>query len=99
MVIDRMQILHLRDVAMATPFCLSMGYNFSCMIARDTLFDSKGRQNFLRTDIKNLSMQKLRLAAVYRRAKFRDDKTTFTNIKADIFKTPLPPIDSSQKPY
>jgi len=33
----------------------------------------------------------LRLAAVYRRAKFRDDTTTFTNIKADIFKTPLPP--------
>jgi len=34
--------LHLRDVAMATPFCLSMGYNFGCMIARDTLFDSMG---------------------------------------------------------
>ena len=30
----------LRDVAMATPFCLSMGYNFGCMIASDTLFDS-----------------------------------------------------------
>ena len=30
----------LRDVAMATPFCLSMGYNgynFGCMIASDTL--------------------------------------------------------------
>jgi len=25
---------------MATPFCLSMGYNFGCMIASDTLFDS-----------------------------------------------------------
>ena len=40
MVVDKMQIadtLHLRDVAMATPFCLSMGYNFGCMIARDTL--------------------------------------------------------------
>ena len=34
--------LHLRDVAMATPFCLSMGYNFGCMIASDTLFDSRG---------------------------------------------------------
>jgi len=34
--------LHLRDVAMATPFCLSMGYNFSCMIASDMLFDSMG---------------------------------------------------------
>jgi len=25
-----------------TPFCLSMGYNFGCMIASDTLFDSRG---------------------------------------------------------
>jgi len=32
--------LHLRDVAMATTFWLSMGYNFGCMIASDTLFDS-----------------------------------------------------------
>ena len=30
------------DSAMATPFCLSMGYNFGCMIASDTLFDSLG---------------------------------------------------------
>jgi len=29
----------LRDVAMATTFWLSMGYNFSCMIASDSLFD------------------------------------------------------------
>ena len=48
MIVDRnrMQILpipaHLRDVAMATTFCLSMGYNFGCMIASDTLFDSRG---------------------------------------------------------
>jgi len=46
-VVDRMQILpipcmHLRDVAMATPFCLSMGYNFSCMMASDTMFDTRG---------------------------------------------------------
>ena len=34
--------LHLRDVAMATTFCLSMDYNFGCMIASDTLFDSRG---------------------------------------------------------
>jgi len=34
--------LHLRDVAMATPFCLSMGYNFGCMIASNMLFDSRG---------------------------------------------------------
>jgi len=38
----------LRDVAMATNFVtqlafwLSMGYNFGCMIASDTLFDSRG---------------------------------------------------------
>jgi len=31
----------LRDVAMATNFWLSMGYNFGCMIASDMLFDSK----------------------------------------------------------
>jgi len=38
-VVDRIQI---RDVATATPFCLSMGDNFSYMIASDTLFDSRG---------------------------------------------------------
>jgi len=27
---------------MASPFCLSMGYNFGCMIASDTLFASRG---------------------------------------------------------
>ena len=27
---------------MATTFCLSIDYNFSCMIASDTLFDSRG---------------------------------------------------------
>jgi len=32
----------LRDVAMATTFWLSMGYNFGCMIANDTRFDSRG---------------------------------------------------------
>jgi len=31
----------LRDVAMATNFWLSMGYYFGCMIASDTLFDSR----------------------------------------------------------
>jgi len=29
------------DVAMATTFWLSMGYNFSCMTASDMLFDSR----------------------------------------------------------
>ena len=32
----------LRDVAMATNFCLSMRYNFGCIIASNTLFDSRG---------------------------------------------------------
>ena len=32
----------LRDVAMATPFWLSMGYNFSCVIASGMIFDSRG---------------------------------------------------------
>ena len=39
---DIADALHLRDVAMATPFCLSTGYNFGCVIASDTLFDSRG---------------------------------------------------------
>jgi len=34
--------LQLSDVAMTTTFWLSMGYNFSCIIASDTLFDSRG---------------------------------------------------------
>jgi len=32
--------VQLRDVAMVTMFWLSMGYNFGCVIASDTLFDS-----------------------------------------------------------
>jgi len=39
---DIADALHLRDVAVATPFWLSTGYNFDCMIAGDTLFDSRG---------------------------------------------------------
>ena len=34
--------LPLREDAMATTFWLSSGYNFSCMIASDMLFDSRG---------------------------------------------------------
>jgi len=34
---DIANTLHLTDVATATAFCLSMGYNFGCMIASDTL--------------------------------------------------------------
>jgi len=32
----------LRDVAMATSFGLLMGYNIGCVIASNTLFDSRG---------------------------------------------------------
>ena len=39
---DIADTLHLRDVAMATIFCISMGYNFSCVIACGTTFDSRG---------------------------------------------------------
>ena len=38
---DIADTLHLRDDAMATTFWLSMDYNFSYMIASDTLFDSR----------------------------------------------------------
>jgi len=38
---DIADTLHLRDVAIATTFWLSVGYNFGCMIASDTLFDSR----------------------------------------------------------
>ena len=34
--------LHLRDVAMASTFWLLMGYNFSCLIASGTIFNSGG---------------------------------------------------------
>ena len=38
---DIADTLQLRDVAMATTFWLSMGYNISCMTASDTQFDSR----------------------------------------------------------
>ena len=38
---DIVEIPSLIDVTMVTTFWPSMGYNFSCMIASDTLFDSK----------------------------------------------------------
>ena len=41
--VDIADTLHLRDVAMATTFWLSMGYNFGCMIASNMLFDSRDR--------------------------------------------------------
>jgi len=39
---DIADTLQLRDVAMATTYWLSMGYNLSCMIASDTLFGFRG---------------------------------------------------------
>jgi len=38
---DIADILHVRDGAMATTFWLSMGYNFGCVIANGTIFDSR----------------------------------------------------------
>jgi len=38
---DIADTMYLRDVAMAATFWLSMGYNFGCMTASDTLFDSR----------------------------------------------------------
>jgi len=35
---DIADTLHLRDVATATTFWLSMGYNFGCVIASSTIF-------------------------------------------------------------
>ena len=40
--LDIADIPHLRDIAMATTFWLSMGYNFGCVIASSTIFDSRG---------------------------------------------------------
>jgi len=39
---DIADTLHTWEVAMATSFWLSMGYNYGCIIASDTLFDSRG---------------------------------------------------------
>jgi len=39
---DIANTLHLRDVATATTFWLSTGYNFGCVIASGTIFDSWG---------------------------------------------------------
>ena len=39
---DIADTLHLRDVAIATTFWLSIGYNFGCVIASSMIFDSMG---------------------------------------------------------
>ena len=38
---DIADTLQLRDVAMATTYWLSMGYNFGCVTASGTIFDSR----------------------------------------------------------
>ena len=63
------------------PLRFSGRLKFSVPLAVMITKNSKGRQNFLGTVIKNLHMEKLRLAIVYRCAKFRDDRTTFRNIE------------------
>jgi len=57
---DIADTLHLRYVAVATTFWLSMGYNFGCMIACDTLFYSVGGFSGL-----SYPMKKMR-SSVYR---------------------------------
>ena len=61
---DIADTLHLRDVAMATTFCLSIGYNFGCMIARDTLFDSRGRFSGSSSPMKTAGFEVLREIAM-----------------------------------
>ena len=39
---DIADTLNIWDVAMATSFWFSIGYNFGCVTASDTLFDSTG---------------------------------------------------------
>jgi len=39
---DIADTLQLRDVVMATSYWLSTGYNFGCVIASGTIFDSRG---------------------------------------------------------
>jgi len=39
---DIADTLQLRDIAMATTFWLPTGYNFDCVIASDTLLNSRG---------------------------------------------------------
>jgi len=53
---------------------------FSVPLAVMVTKNSKGRQKCLGKDIKDLYLEKLRLAAIYRCATFRDDTSTFTDI-------------------
>ena len=61
---DSADTLQLRDVAMATTFWLSMGYNFSCMTASDTLFDSRGGFSGTSYPMKTATIEGLRDVAM-----------------------------------
>ena len=56
--------LHPRNVAMATTFWLSMGYNFGCMIASDALFDSRGGFSGSNYPMKTVDFEVVRDAAM-----------------------------------
>ena len=63
---DIADTLHLRDVAMATTFWFSMGYNFGCMIASDTLFDSRGRVKLSNEDIADFEvLREVAMATIF----------------------------------
>jgi len=49
---------------MATPFCLSMGYNFGCVIASDMLFDPRGGFSGLSYPMKTADFEVLRDVAM-----------------------------------
>jgi len=61
---DITDTLHLRGVAMATPFWLLMGYNFGCEIASDTLFDSRGGFSGSSYPMKTADLEVLRYVAM-----------------------------------
>ena len=61
---DIADTLHLRNVSIATTFWLLIGYNFSCMTASDTLFDSRGGFSRSSYPIKTADFQVLRNVAM-----------------------------------
>ena len=62
------------------PLTFEGDLKFSVPLAVMVTKNSKWRKKILGTDIKNLYLQKLHLAAFYRHAKFRDDTTMFNDI-------------------
>ena len=77
------------SASLVDPLRFNGHLKFSVPLAVMVTKNSKGRQKFLGTDIKNLYLEKLRLAVVYRCAKFRDDRMTFRNIEGylNFFRT------------